>query len=142
MEVTVTLLVLGIALAVATPSLPRAGADEHVEADLVRALSTSRAAAAEHGGEVALVLNRKRGSIQVRLRLTEAGGDSVVTWRRQVDAWEGSSFARSASDSLYIARFDPLGRAHAPRLRWTDRRGRPRELTVNPWTGSVRREER
>jgi prepilin-type N-terminal cleavage/methylation domain-containing protein len=137
-EMAVVLLVLGVALAVAVPALPRPRtAEEAAAAELARLLGDAREAAARRGGETTLVVALATGEFRATLRRGREGGDSLLR-RGAIAGWAGTPLARPGADSVLVARFDPLGHARVPALRWRRRDGAARALTVDPWTGEVR----
>lgn len=133
-EVAVVLVLLGIGLAVALPALPRPRpAGEEATAALLELMAHGRAAAAREGGEVALTVDRATGGWRVALRRERTGADSVLA-RGAVPGWAEGAWRHAGPDSLWSARWDPLGRAAAPPLRG---RGGG-SIDVDPWTGRAR----
>lgn len=137
-EVAVVLVVMAVALAVAVPALPRPRTvEEAAAAELAALLDDARRAAARGGGEATLAVNLSTGGYLATLRRGREGADSVLR-RGAIAGWTRTPLARGGGDSLLVARFDPLGHASAPALRWRRPGGGERALVVDPWTGEVR----
>jgi general secretion pathway protein H len=136
-ELVVVLLLLGIALAVAAPALPRPRTEEErAAAELRELLGRAREAAAARGGEVTLAVDLAAGTYRATLRRGREAADSLLR-EGALAGWDRAPLVRRGPDSLWVARFDPLGGAAAPPLRWRTEQGREAALVVDPWTGEV-----
>lgn len=153
-EVTVVVLVIGLAAAVATPRLPDFGPDRNDSVERVRSVLTeARRQAARRGRPVEVGIT-SGGRYELRLAPEVAGADregrGAVRSSRRSRADDGAgrvlatgsfpagvelvSDPRDRRESL---RFGPRGRASGPDLRVPIGGGRSVSLAVRPWSGRV-----
>jgi type II secretion system protein H len=136
-ELAVVLVVMGIALAVAVPALPRpkSGADRAV-GDVVRLLGQARGKATQSGSEVALVIDLETGRFTETTRRTAEADDSLMMEGAIAD-WSAARFRSDDGSAVMVARFDPLGGAEPAALAWDAGGGHEGEIRVDGWTGRV-----
>ncbi|MET0395801.1 MAG: GspH/FimT family pseudopilin [Longimicrobiaceae bacterium] len=136
-ELATALFVLGLALALAAPAMPRArtGADAAAHA-LARVLDRGRVAAMREGVEVSVEVDAATGEFRV-LAPAADGADSVLGAGRL--PLDGATRLESVQGEPRVGfRFGGLGRAEGGPVRFGDAQGRGRTVTVNRWTGRVR----
>lgn len=136
-ELAVALFVLGLALALAAPAMPRArtGADAAAHA-LARVLHRTRVAAVQAGVEVSVEVDVATGEFRV-LAPAADGADSLLgAGRLPLDGAVRLEPAPGERGAVF--RFGGLGRARGGPVRFGDAEGRWRTVAVNPWTGRVR----
>lgn len=128
----VVVLLSGLALAVAVPSLPRTDAGSSPGAHpVVRSLHLARRTAAVRGQPVTVRFRLEQGIVETLVPGGDPGEDHLLSRDRLVGELEVRP--PTADPSLRIG---PLGRAAGPRLIVRgDRSGR--EIGVDPWTGEV-----
>lgn len=130
-EVMVVVLLTGLALAVAVPSLPRTDPAASDAQAIVRSLRLARRSAAVRGRAIAVRFRLDEGVLETVEERPGAGQAHLISR----DRITGDLEARPPHASPTV-RFGPLGRAAGPRLivRWDHS---AREIEVDPWTGEV-----
>lgn len=143
-ELLVVLIVLGIAVAVGAPALPRAGFGAASASDqLMRILYRAGRMAAERGRTVRVELDPDASAYRVRMEATGSAEGALIA---------SGSFGAGSRDSIFsladngsavpVFRFDPLGRAEGGPVIVDDGRGEGVIVAVDPWTGRVHVEPR
>jgi|GEM_PF-5289512 len=130
------MLILGLALVLAAPAIPRprSGADATAH-ELARVLERGRLAAVRGGLEVRVELDAAGGAYRVLARTAE-GADSLLG-EGVLPTGPETGLETPGGRSGTVVRFGPLGRAEGGPVRVRDAE-RASAVVVDPWTGRVR----
>lgn len=132
-ELLVVMLIAGLTLTIAAPSLPRpTESSPSSTQEVVQALHTARRLAATRGQDVAVRIRPEERTLSIVL-LDEDPGSTTLVERRVV---KGTIVGRPSSRAVTAIRFGPLGRAEGPGFQVEDS-GSVHQVSVDRWTGRV-----